>query len=294
MNVAVFAFDDDRAPAERLAAQLAIPLHPVHLHRFPDGEGLPTVATGQDTALLYRGLDRPDQKLVSLLLAAAALRRAGTERIVLVAPYLPYLRQDRVFAPGQPLSRDVFGRLLAPAFDRIVTVQPHLHRTASLSAVFPDLQVTALSADELFARAIGVAGAPLIVGPDCESEPLASAVARHLGTPHLTLAKVREGDREVALTLPSGATVLGRRVVLVDDICASGGTLAGAAEALRQAGARSIDVMIAHALYDDAAAARLRHAGVRRVTSTDACRHASNTLYLAGLLAGGLREELIP
>ncbi|MBS0360318.1 MAG: ribose-phosphate diphosphokinase, partial [Proteobacteria bacterium] len=222
------------------------------------------------------------------------LRRGGADWIVLVAPYLPYLRQDRVFAPGQPLSRDVVGRLLAAPFDRIVTVQPHLHRTASLAQAYPALEVTALSVAEFFARAAGVGGAPLVVGPDSESEPLAAAVAAHLDAPFLVLSKVREGDRDVALTLPAAAAVDGRRVVLVDDICASGGTLATAAEALRRGGARSVDALVAHAFYDDAAAARLRHAGVRRLISTDSCRHPSNGLFLAGLLASALREELQP
>ena len=119
MSAAVVAFAEDHAPAERLAAALGIPHHPIHLHRFPDGEALPTVAAGHETVVFYRSLDRPDAKLMPLLLAADALRRGGAEWIVLVAPYLPYLRQDQVFAPGQPLSRDVLGRLLDVADDHV-------------------------------------------------------------------------------------------------------------------------------------------------------------------------------
>jgi len=292
VSTAVFAFEEDHAPAARLAAELAVPLHAIHLHRFPDGEALPTVAGGFATALVYRGLADPDGKLVSLLLAADALRRTGVRRLVLVAPYLPYLRQDQVFEPGQPLSRDVVGRLLAPPFERIVTVQPHLHRTANLATVYPGPEVTALSAAELFAQAIGAGADALVIGPDAESDPWAADVAGRLGRDHLTLHKVRQGDRKVALALPAGARVAGRRVVLVDDICASGGTLATAAEILRQAGVRSIDALVAHALYDAAAATRLRRAGIRQVVSTDSCHHPSNSLFLAGLLAGALREEI--
>ena len=58
-------------------------------------------------------------------------------RLVLVAPYLCYMRQDKVFRPGEPLSRDVMAGWLRKAFDRVITVDPHLHRTHDLAALFP-------------------------------------------------------------------------------------------------------------------------------------------------------------
>ncbi|MGZ3375111.1 MAG: ribose-phosphate diphosphokinase [Phenylobacterium sp.] len=292
MSAAVFAFADDEAPAHRLAEQLGAPLHRIHLHRFPDGESLPTVACGFETAILYRGLAGPDPKLFSLLLAADALRRGGAQRVVLTAPYLPYLRQDRVFAPGQPLSRDLLGALVGPAFDRIVTVAPHLHRTGDLSAVFAGTPVDVLPIGKLFAHAIRGPPTPLVVGPDAESHPWASAVAEELGTGVLVLQKIRSGDADVGLTIPEGVAVTGRRAVLVDDICSSGATLAAAAEALAVRGAASVEAIVAHALFDEAAAAGLRHAGIVRISSTDSCRHPTNRIYLAGLLADALREEL--
>ncbi|MBS0331174.1 MAG: ribose-phosphate diphosphokinase [Proteobacteria bacterium] len=294
MTVAVFAFDDDQAPAERLAAELGVPHHPVHLRRFPDGEALPTVAVGYRTALIYRGLDHPDPKVVPLLLAADALRRSGVERLVLVAPYFPYLRQDRSFAPGQPVSREVVGRLLAAPFDGLVTLQPRLEGAAESCGVFGGRPVTALSAAELFAHAIGRERAPLVVCAGGEDGRLAIGVAAQLGAEALTLDSAPAADGEPSLTPPAGLAVSGRRAVLVAGVCSTGGRLIAAAETLRRAGARSIDALVAHALYDSAAAARLRHAGVRRVVSTDSCRHPSNGLFLAGLLANALRKELEP
>jgi ribose-phosphate pyrophosphokinase len=169
LSTAVYAFGDDEAPAARLAAALGVPTWPIGLHTLPDGESLPFAPLAAATALLYRALDRPDGKLMPLLLAADALRRAGAGRVVLVAPYMPYLRQDAVFAPGQPLSRDVLGGVLGAAFDRVVTVEPHLHRTADLTPVFQGTPVASLSAAELLAQRIGRRGAPVIVGPAAES-----------------------------------------------------------------------------------------------------------------------------
>ncbi|HEX6861018.1 MAG TPA: ribose-phosphate diphosphokinase [Caulobacteraceae bacterium] len=285
---AVHAFEEDAAPAERLARALGLPLRRIALHRFPDGEGMPVVGGAEGTALLYRALDRPDGKLMPLLLATDAMRRAGAKRVVLVAPYMPYLRQDRVFAPGQPLSRDVLGRVIGEAFDRVVTVEPHLHRTADLTPVF-GTPVTSLSAARELARAIGAAGDPLLIGPDAESEQWVEKVADELGADFIVFAKERLGDRRVRLTLPAGAKVAGRRVVLVDDICSSGGTLEAAAAAVT--GAASVEIAIVHALFDEAARARLAAAGVSSIVSTDSCAHPTNAIHLAPLLASALREE---
>lgn len=292
MSAAVYSFPEDAEPAGRLAEALARPWRAIALHRFPDGESLPTVEAAAKTAILYCALNDPDAKLMPLLLAADALRRAGAQRLVLVAPYMPYLRQDMVFAPGQPLSRDVMGALLGPAFDRIVTVEPHLHRTSELSPVFAGRTVTVLSAAGLLADAIGPAGDPLIIGPDAESEPWAAGVASHLGADHLVFDKQRFGDRAVGLTLRPGSAIGGRRVALVDDICSSGGTLVEAIKAVVARGASAVEVAVVHALFDAEAQARLVAAGAQRVVSTDSCRHPTNAIHLAGLIAGALEEEL--
>jgi ribose-phosphate pyrophosphokinase len=294
MSAAVFAFVEDEAPAQRLAAALGAPFHPIHHHHFPDEESLVTVSGNHERVVLFRRLDRPDAKVMPLRLAADALRRAGATRVLLAVPYLPYLRQDELFAPGQSLSRDVFGAVVGPAFDMIVTVEPHLHRTHDLTQVFAGTRVIALSAAELFARSIGRRGRPLIVGPDAESEPWTVAVAAALATDHVVFTKHRSGDAEVSLGLPATADIAGRRVVLVDDICSSGATLLAAIDALRARGASSVEILVAHALFSSAVEADLRAAGARRIVSTDSCDHPTNDLQLAGLLAGALQEEITP
>lgn len=292
MTSSVFAFREDRRPAKRLADALGVALQRIDLHTLPDGESLPSVSGVVDTILLYRSLDRPDAKLMPLLLACDAVRRAGARRLVLVAPYLPYLRQDAVFEPGQPLSRDVIGGLLGPRFERVVTIEPHLHRTADLTPVFAGTPVTALSAAALLAARIGATEDLVIVGPDAESRPWVKGIAEALGAPHLVLRKIRRGDREVELEIPSVACVAGRRLVIVDDICSTGGTLIGAVRQLRAAGAASIEIAVVHALFRPSVAAALRRLGVRSVISTDATPHPSNRIPVAGLLADALFQEV--
>ncbi len=84
-----------------------------------------------------RSLDRPNDKLIELLLAAEAARELGARHLTLVAPYLCYMRQDAAFRPGEAVSQRIDGRFLARSFDAVVTVDPHLHRTARLGDAVP-------------------------------------------------------------------------------------------------------------------------------------------------------------
>jgi ribose-phosphate pyrophosphokinase len=289
--LAVQAFADQAGPARALAAALGAPFAPVALHRFPDGELMPVTPEPAGCVLVYCSLDHPNEKLIALLLAADAWRRAAVERLVLVAPYLCYMRQDIVFQPGQPLSRDVVCGLLGGVFDRVVTVDAHMHRTRDLSAAFGGIEAEDLSAAGPLAEALAGPERPMVVGPDAESEPWVRRIAERVGGEALVFRKTRSGDAAVRLAPPDLTAVRGRPALLVDDICSSGATLAAAAGLLVQAGAGPVDVGVVHALFDTHTEARLMAAGVRRIVSTDSVIHPTNHAPLAAVLAAALRDE---
>ena len=289
--VVVHGFVEDLERTRRLAEALGAPFGLIDLHLFPDGECLPTLPPFEArTAILYRPLHHPDQRLIATLLAADAYRRAGVETLILVAPYLCYLRQDAVFQPGQPLSRDVVCGLLGQAFDAVVTVQAHLHRTPDLSAALGRPAVN-LDIAAALAEALGAGPGDVIVGPDAESAPWVAGAARAVGARALTFSKVRHGDRAVELTLPRDAELAGRRIILLDDVCSSGGTLQAAVRQLTEAEAAAVDIGLAHALFEPATQARLRAAGAGRILSSDSIPHSTNGLDLAPRLARALQEE---
>lgn len=286
----LLAFPDEVGPAGRLAAKLGVELGIIDTHRFPDGETLTTVPGVEPTTVFYRSLDRPDPKLMPLLLAADAARRAGARRLVLVCPYLCYLRQDAVFASGQPVSRDVICGLLGEGFDRVVTVDAHLHRTRDLSAVM-GIRADDLSAAEPLADALK-GEPPVVIGPDGESAPWAQRIADRLGGELLVFGKERGGDRQVTLTAPDLSKVKSRRAVIVDDMASSGTTILAATAELKRAGAASVEVGVVHALFSPEVGERMKAAGVTRIVSTDSVAHPTNAASLAGLLADALKEEL--
>jgi ribose-phosphate pyrophosphokinase len=287
----LLAFDDECHLAEPLAAALGVSLSWIERHRFPDGESrLRLPATLPPRVALLRGLHRPNEKLAELLIIAPAARELGAAQLTLVCPYLAYMRQDMAFRPGEAVSQRHIGQALASWFDNVITVDPHLHRVATMDEVLPGRRGVALSAAALLgAWASRHASRPILLGPDEEAAPWVRSAAQAQGLEHGTCIKQRSGDREVRVALP-GLDFRGREVVLIDDVASTGRTLAVTAGALLQRGAAAVDVAVTHALFVDDAIAQLAAAGVRHVWSSDSVPHASNVVSLVPLLAAALRS----
>lgn len=290
MIATIHGFEEAAGPARRLADLLQIDCRIVEVRRFPDGESLVRVAATERMAILYRSLDRPNEKLVELMLAAAALRDRGAGRVILVAPYLGYMRQDMAFHPGEAVSQQVVGKLLAAHFDALVTVDPHLHRVATLAEVVPGIDAVAVSAAETLAGMLRADTAPdtILVGPDMESRPWVEAVAAPLGFRVLVGEKQRLGDRQVELAVPGIEAVRGRPVVLIDDLISSGGTLLRCADLLRAAGATRIEAVATHCLAGTEDLAHLAAVGITRIRSTDTIAGPTVSIAIAPVLGAAL------
>lgn len=288
----VLGFEDYEQPARRLAHCAGLAYAGIDIHAFPDGESrvrLPERLPPH--VVLCRSLDHANSKLIELELAAATALELGAERLTLVAPYLCYMRQDRAFHPGEAVSQRIVGRLLARHLDGLITVDPHLHRTHRLETAVPVRRAIALSAAPVIAAWLARRGdAPLLIGPDAESEQWVRAIAAPSNLEYGVAAKRRLGDRNVQVELP-GLKYDSRSVVLVDDVASTGETLAEAARQLIESGARAVSALVTHALFAGDALARLRHAGIAGIYSTDSIPHASNTLHLAQMLAAAIEED---
>ena len=273
-----------------LAARLGWTRVEHELRAFPDGESyirmLSDVGGAEVTVLA--DLARPNARALELLLVAATLRAQGARRVALVAPYLPYMRQDCAFKPGEAVSSRHFAALLDAHFDALLTVDAHLHRYATLDELYTiparNLTAAGLLADGVRAHV----AAPLLIGPDTESAQWVSGAARALDCPWLVLEKNRSGDRSVRVRGHIDPVHRDRAPVLLDDMIATGRTLIEGCRLLAEAGMRAPLVLAVHGIFAGDAYDALLAAGAGRIVTTNSIPHASNAIDLAPLLAGAL------
>lgn len=245
----LFALEGSRAFGEKVAARLGWELSPHEEREFQDGEhksrALVNVA-GADAFVLHSlhgDAERTgDEKLLRLLFFIGTLRDSGAARVTALVPYLAYARKDRRTKPRDPVTT----RYVAALFEAVGTacvVTMDVHNPAAFENAFRcrtvnlDLQAPLVRhlAPRLAGRAVAV------VSPDAgglkRAERIRQALATALEAPvgRAFLEKYRSRD------VVSGETfvgdVSGRIAVIVDDLIASGTTIARAATACRQAGA---------------------------------------------------------
>lgn len=255
MKTVIVALPGSRELGDGLGARLQCTVAAVEAHCFPDGEHPVRLGRGVEgcRVVLAAHLDHPDDKTLPRLFAADAARELGAREVGLVAPYLPYMRQDARFRPGEAVTSRSYARPLSSALDFLVTVDPHLHRWKTLDEIYP-------------IRTSVVAAAPAI----------GEWLLREL--PNC----IRSGDREVRVHLPQSCGPQGRTPVLLDDIISTGHTIAAAAQELRTAGWNAPVVVAVHALVADKDLAALHRAGVARIVSCDTITHQSNAISVRG------------
>jgi ribose-phosphate pyrophosphokinase len=283
---------------ERLAAGLGALLRAeagrLSVRRFPDGESYVRIETPvrEREVVVCCTLHEPDPKTLPLLFAAAAAKDLGATNVGLVAPYLAYMRQDKRFREGESITSLHYARMLSRHFDWAVTVDPHLHRRASLDEIYT-IPTRVVHAAPLLAQWVRKnVRSPVLIGPDSESEQWVSEVARGADAPWLVLEKVRRGDREVSVSVPDPAALRGRTPVLVDDIISTAHTMMAAARHLAAQALPPPVCVGVHAVFSGTAYRDLRDAKVARVATCSTIEHESNEIDVTRLIADAARALL--
>jgi ribose-phosphate pyrophosphokinase len=199
------------------------------------------------------------------------------------------MRQDVRFREGEAVTSRSFAKLVSTGFDWLVTMDPHLHRLASLDAIYRIRTAAVTSTAAVAAWVRDQVARPHIVGPDQESAQWVSEVAALAGCHFSVLSKHRSGDRSVELTLPDMAELRDRTPVLVDDIISSGQTMATTVRMLRAAGFAAPVCVGVHAVFAGDALAALQAAGAGRVVSCNTLQHPTNAIDVSEALAESVR-----
>lgn len=273
--------------AEGLARAIGADVAQIETRRFPDEEVYLRYLTdpaGRRVVVLSP-LDRPDGRILPLLFAAHAARDLGAASVGLVAPYLAYMRQDRRFHPGEAVTSTYFGRLVSRWVDWLVTVDPHLHRRASLDEIYAVPSRIVHAAPVISDWIVENIERPVLVGPDRESEQWVSTVAGHAAAPYIVLTKSRHGDRDVEIAVPDVETWRDYTPVLVDDIISTAQTMIVTVRGLEKAGMPAPVCIGVHAVFAGSALGDLRAAGVARIVTCNTIPHETNAIDLTEPIA---------
>lgn len=287
MPVVVFGLPHNEHLSTELCRHLKAEPGQATVRRFPDGESyvrLHTPVAGREV-LVAATLHRPDDQFLPLLFLADAARELGALRVILVAPYLAYMRQDRRFHPGEAVTSRTFARVVSQSFDGLVTVDPHLHRYPSLDAVYGIASRIVPAAPHIASWIQRFVQRPILVGPDSESEQWVRAVADLAGAPSIVLKKVRHGDRDVTVSVPDVARWQEHTPVLVDDIISTGRTMIETVGHLRRSGMAAPVCVGVHAVFADAAVGSLLHAGAERVVTSSTIPRDTSVIDLCAPIA---------
>ena len=266
--------------ADGICRYLGIEIGRLEVSEFSDGEIFVQIQEnirGQDVFIVQPTCQPVNHHLMELLIMADACKRASAARITAVMPYYGYGRQDRKDRPRVPISAKLVADLVSTAgFDRVLAVDLH---AGQLQGFFN------VPVDNLYASPVLVEYFRqrsyedlVIVSPDAGGVERARAFARHLQGSLCIIDKRREA-KNVAKIMNIIGDVVGRDVLIVDDMVDTAGTLIEATHALLDAGARRVFAGATHAVLSGPAMQRLADSKLEELVVT-------NTIPLGG------KEEL--
>ncbi len=260
------------ALAQAIADYLEMPLTKADVRRFADEEVFVEIhenVRGEDMFVIQSTSFPANDNLMELLICIDALRRASATRITAVLPYFGYARQDRKPGPRTPISAKLVANLITTAgADRVLAVDLHAGQIQGFFDIPTDnLYAAPVMSADILSRSGGEN--LMVVSPDVGGVVRARALARRLGNAPLSIVDKRRdkpGQSEVQNII---GDVKGWDCILIDDIIDSGGTLCNAAQALMDAGAKSVTAYLTHGVLSGAAIDRVNASALKELVITD-------------------------
>jgi ribose-phosphate pyrophosphokinase len=269
----IFGGRSNRPLAEGIAKVLAAPLGRITLEDFPDGETKVSIdedVRGRDVFIVQSTCTPVNQHLMELLIMLDAFKRASPARITAVLPYYGYARQDRKDKSRVPISAKLVANLITRAgADRVLALDLH---AAQIQGFF-DIPVDHLYAAKELAKHIRSLNIPqdelVVLSPDEGSIKKALDFQRNVGGKLAIADKRRTSATEIKHGHLIGAPVEGKTVVIYDDMISTAGTIAGAVNVAKAAGAKKVYVCATHGVLSGPAITKLKAAPIDQLAITD-------------------------
>jgi ribose-phosphate pyrophosphokinase len=273
MRVGLKIFSGNSNPhlAEAITRYMGIPLGVATVGSFSDGEiqvEFKENVRGMDVFVLQSTCQPVNDNIMELLVMVDALKRASASRVTAVLPYYGYARQDRKVASRAPITAKLIADIITAAgVDRVLTIDLHAGQIQG----FFDIPVDHLYAGPIMAEAIKAnhfTSECTVVSPDAGGVERARAFAKRLGSSLAIIDKRRAKPNESEVMNVIG-DVTGKDAILLDDMVDTAGTLVKAAQALGNAGARSIYACCTHPVLSGEAVEKLNESPIKKLYITD-------------------------
>lgn len=289
----LFSLSSNMKLTHAIGHALSIPVGKAEIRNFPDGESYLRIKSEvkNKTVILVCNLDKPNKKIVPLLFMAKTLNELGALKTLLVAPYLPYMRQDKRFHLGEALTSTIFADLLSNYVDGLITIDPHLHRIHQLTELYSIPSTTLHATKEIADWVSTNVRNPFLIGPDEESWQWVSEIAQCYTTPFIVAHKKRLGDKQVVISLPH-LTATHHTPVLIDDIISSGVSMLEVIKELIKRGLKKPICIGVHALFNNQTQVNLLGGGAKEIITCNTINHSTNRINIVGLLAKGIMNHV--
>lgn len=269
----LFSGSANKPLAEKIAKELKIKISPSEIFIFPDGERriqIQDSVVDEDVVIIQPTTPPAEIHYFELFFLADAAKRSGAKSVTAVVPYLGYQRQDHVFRDGEAVSLEVIVNTMQSVhIDKVIAFDLH---TIKIPEVF-SIPMVHLSALPLFAREIEKQGwgglDTVLVSPDMGGIRRIKMLSEILNDmPYVTIEKNRDlATGKIEMEEITGEIT--HRVLIVDDMISSGGTIVKAAQALKEKGAKEVYVFVTHPVFSSDAPNILENSTVDKVYVTD-------------------------
>ena len=268
-KIKLFACKASKDFALKVAKALNLELGDSDVITFSDGEFQPSYneSVRGATVFIVQSTFPPTDNLFELLLMIDAAKRASAHRVIAVMPYFGWARQDRKDKPRVSIGAKLVANMLAAAgCDRVMTCDLHADQIQG----FFDFPVDHIYASAVFLPYLQKLNIEnlAIAAPDMGGAKRANAYARYLQCPVIICHKSREKANVVGSITAIG-DVKGKNVVIVDDMIDTAGTLAKAANVLKEMGALSVRACATHPVFSGPAYDRIAESALEEVIVSD-------------------------